>query len=369
MNEMNHEEAVKLVYDETLGRSFDRATKRKRENSSQRLNTSPESRRSGGSSTRSSLISSRLERLATPRRSSSWKKPIHSKYSHGKGAQSNREALRSRNKRRKDEESSARLLLDSSEAERRSSCNIWKDELSPELNNFLSTALSLDHEDLETCQDYDSGKGDIFLQAEHDTPEETCVADILSTPIISSVINHPYHSSCPPPCVVKHAVLTLQREVIRLTDDLAVKNRYISELEAKAQVAENDDSHDGKMSPHNKSETCSIESSIEVQQLEKDLIAEVQRLSQITSPELEPWPTSASVARVNEFQRHAYCGTGHSIVSPFYNRQDSFGDFVVRLSGELDSKIDEIKDLDSQRKADDRRLDLESSPEAPTSPR
>ena len=284
------------------------------------------------SSTHRSSMSSRLERLATPRTSATWKKPIHSKYSQGEPSR-----RKSENQKRKDE---IKILERSSV---KSTTKSWKDHLSPKLSKLISsispTPTKLDDEQVDHP---DSSCNDSCL---HDKRgQESRVPDILSMPIIASLLNHPFHSSCPPASVVKFSLIALQREVHRLTDELAVKDQCISELQAK--VKENDirQLHCREMILYREIDSDSIASSI----------AAVQGLGQALSPELParrqstPKDTNNNTPESGQIegtgQQDDHCKTRDSVesFSPLYNGKDSFSELVLRLSEELDSKIEEI---------------------------
>lgn len=66
--------------------------------------------------------------------------------------------------------------------------------------------------------------------------KESVANELLSMPVVATLLNHPFHLSYPPACVVKFSVQALQREIQRLTANLSERDRYISELEQAKQA-------------------------------------------------------------------------------------------------------------------------------------
>lgn len=271
------------------------------------------------SSRHGSTMSSRLEELAEPRLSSSWKKPIKSKYSR----------RRFENQRRRDDDERISLSLDGEEVSVKSASKPWKGRLSPKLSKLISgispTARDvLKKKAREMCPQRD----------DPDSCLDSRAPDIFATPIIASLLNHPFHSSCPPASVVKFSMLSLQREVQRLTDKLAAKDECISELQAKIEESEN-------------RQRGEIVLYREIDERRERSIA-VQRLNQALSPELLTNMTGNSESPSGRTKGTGHCTSGRNIksFSPLlHDENNDCGELVLRLREELDSKKEEVEFL------------------------
>mmetsp|Transcript_34923 Transcript_34923/g.73654 ORF Transcript_34923/g.73654 Transcript_34923/m.73654 type:complete len:656 (+) Transcript_34923:166-2133(+) len=300
----------------------------------------------------SSTISSRLQRLATPRRSSSWKKPINSKHSLGDPSR-----RKSGNQRRNDDE----ICLDLSNEEGmpaltkdrslKSTTKTWKDQISPKLSKMISRISPAAHEALEALDALDAGNNskvhEMCPEQETDPDSsyhdgnglESRVPDIFATPIIASLLNHPYHSSCPPASVVKFSMIALQREVRRITHELAAKDERILELQVKLKESESTQREESIVVYRQVDERR--ESSIAVQRLNQALSPELLSNKRISISELSSGYTEGT-------EQLDHCKTRCSIqsFSPIlHDGNDGCSELVLRLREELNSKIEEIEFL------------------------
>lgn len=415
--------------------------------------------------TRSAVLSSRLERLARPRSSSAWKRPICSKYSSRDATPEAAPGRPAGSEAAGSEAAGARLRLDFSERKEvmrksdvTSLIKVWSERLSPKLSKgwkgplspkssegwagHLSPKLNIDqlspkflsikekvplkesstepsaprekdkrsvpnkvsnvslisttdahgtteplyHGDKEPSTEpsiprgkntksvheeasntslvptTDANSNLTVLQGTNDhSYRSDCLEkrvqesapDLLSMPIIASLLDHPFHLSCPPASVVKFSLHTLQREVCKLTEEVAAKERCIAELREKAK--EGEDALDELAAR----DRCIIQLQAKLTEHEA---AHCRVLTLYNNPDADSAASSISTLGAGERPRrsspvltlevsgrHGKAETGHvhndwkTSERVDANKFDSFDDFRDSLKEELKSKIEFLK--------------------------